>query len=71
MSKQSNALKKAFSKLIDDIFDNYDKYTEDEKQKIQTELLNLKVLNYILEKYDKKTYFDKLRDLFRNAAGKK
>jgi hypothetical protein len=73
MSKQAKELKKAYEKVIEDIFDNYDKYTDDEKVKVQQQLKSLDSLNSILEKYDKKwrNPFQWIADLFNNATGKK
>ena len=55
MSKQSKELKKAYQKVIEDIFDNYDKYSESEMTTIKQELQHLNNLNSIVEKYDKKS----------------
>ena len=71
MSKQSKNLKKAYSNVIDDIFDNFDKYTDEEKSLVQRELSHLENLNSLLEKYDKKSLFEWIRGLFDNATGKK
>ena len=73
MSKQSKELNKAYTKVISDIFDNFDKYSPDEKKQVHTELGHLENLNAILEKYDKKrkNFFEIIAELFNNATGKK
>lgn len=74
MSKESKQLKKSYINLIEDIFDNFDKHSNEEKGKIQQELEHFENLNSILEKYDKKkpkSFFEKIMEYFRNAAGKK
>ena len=73
MSKQSRELKKQFTKLVDDIFDNYDKYTVEEKSRVKNCFCQLKDLNSLLEKYDKKTknIWIEIMENFGNAAGLK
>ena len=73
MSKQSRELKKQFTKLIEDIFDNYDKYSELEKTAIKNQLLKIQNINSILEKYDTKSknIWDAIMGWFDNATGKK
>ena len=73
MSKQSKELKKQFIKLIEDIFDNYDKYSDSEKTAIKDQLLKIQNINSILEKYDtkSKSIWDTIMGWFDNATGKK
>ena len=47
MSKQSRELEKKFKEIIGDIFDNFDKYTDEEKEKVKGELGHLVDLNEI------------------------
>ena len=74
MSKKSRELEKKFKEIIGDIFYNFDKYTDEEKEKVKGELGHLVDLNEILEKYDKKhrkNFFEWFFGNFNNATGKK
>ena len=51
-------LAKGFKIIIDDLLDNYDKYTDDEKAQIKEVLMKASELNTLLDKYDIKTQFD-------------
>lgn len=73
MSSDKRNLNKEYRRLIDDIFDNFDKYTSEEKNMIKDELNHLVSLNDLLEKYDKKSsnIFDKIKELWDRATGGK
>ena len=51
-------LAKGFKIIIDDLLDNYDKYTDEEKAQIQEIFTKTSELNTLLDKYDIKTQFD-------------
>ena len=51
-------LAKGFKIIIDDLLDNYDKYTDEEKAQIQEVFMKASELNTLLDKYDIKTRFD-------------
>ena len=51
-------LAKGFKIIIDDLLDNYDKYTDEEKAQIKEVLMKASELNTLLDKYDIKTQFD-------------
>ena len=51
-------LAKGFKIIIDDLLDNYDKYTDEEKAQIKEVLMKSSELNTLLDKYDIKTQFD-------------
>ena len=51
-------LAKGFKIIIDDLLDNYDKYTDEEKAQIKEILMKASELNTLLDKYDIKTRFD-------------
>ena len=51
-------LAKGFKIIIDDLLDNYDKYTDEEKAQIQEVFMKTSELNTLLDKYDIKTQFD-------------
>ena len=51
-------LAKGFKIIIDDLLDNYDKYTDEEKAQIKEVFMKASELNTLLDKYDIKTQFD-------------
>ena len=51
-------LAKGFKIVIDDLLDNYDKYTDEEKKQIKEVFQKASELNAILDKYDIETQFD-------------
>ena len=51
-------LAKGFKIIIDDLLDNYDKYTDEEKEQINEIFMKASELNTLLDKYDIKTQFD-------------
>jgi DNA-directed RNA polymerase subunit N (RpoN/RPB10) len=64
-------MKNEFTSLISDVFDNYHKYTDDEREEIANILSNLDKLNTILDKYDckrkrlsVKSFYDSIRKGF-------
>ena len=54
---EKKELVKKFKILIDDLLDNYDKYTDEEKDQIQEIFRKTTDLNKILDKYDIETEF--------------
>ena len=71
MSKKSE-LKKCFINLIDDIMDNYDKYSDEEKNEIKVFYEAAEKLNDKLESYDsKKSILEKYLNAFKNFFGGK
>lgn len=55
--KKKELIKK-FKVVIEDLLDNYDKYTEEEKAQIQEIFKKASELNTVLDKYDVETKFD-------------
>ena len=55
---EKKELVKKFKILIDDLLDNYDKYTDEEKAKIGEIFQKTAELNAILDKYDIEKKFD-------------
>jgi hypothetical protein len=51
-------LVKGFKKVIEDLLDNYDKYTDEEKAKVKEIFVKASELNTILDKYDVEHKFD-------------
>ena len=51
-------LAKGFKIIIDDLLDNYDIYTDEEKDQIAEVFKKASELNTLLDKYDIKTQFD-------------
>ena len=58
MQSEKKKLVKNFKSLIEDLFDNYEKYTDDEKAKVREVFENASELNVILNKYDIEIGFD-------------
>ena len=52
MQNEKKILVKNFKALIEDLLDNYDKYTEEEKAQIKELFQKASDLNAILDKYD-------------------
>jgi hypothetical protein len=55
MKKEKKKLIKKFKAVIEDLLDNYEKYTEDEKNKIKDIFQKVADLNQVLDKYDIET----------------
>ena len=58
MKNEKKELIKNFKIVIEDLLDNYDKYTEKEKEQIKELFQKVSDLNLILDKYDIETKFD-------------
>lgn len=58
MANERKTLIKNFKTLIEDLLDNYDLYTEKEKDQIKELFQKASELNAILDKYDIETEFD-------------
>lgn len=58
MQNEKKELIKKFKMVIDDLMDNYDKYTDEEKAQIKEVFQKVADLNAILDKYDIDTKFD-------------
>ena len=52
MKKERKELVKNFKKVIEDLLDNYDKYTAEEKAQIKEIFEKTAALNTVLDKYD-------------------
>ena len=57
MEKEKKVLIKNFKTVIEDLLDNYEKYTEEEKAQIKELFQKVSDLNVILDKYDIETEF--------------
>ena len=57
MGKEKKALIKSFKTVIEDLLDNYEKYTAEEKAQIKELFQKVSALNVILDKYDIETKF--------------
>ena len=55
---EKKELIKNFKLVIDDLLDNYEKYTDEEKAQIHELFKKVSELNAILDKYDIETKFD-------------
>ena len=52
MKNERKELAKQFKEVIEDLLDNYDRYNEEEKQKIKEVFKSVADLNKLLDKYD-------------------
>ena len=52
MKKEKNELIKKFKVVIEDLLDNYEKYTDEEKAQVKEIFQKVADLNTILDKYD-------------------
>ena len=57
MKNEKKELIKSFRALVEDLLDNYEKYTDEEKAKIRQLFQSAAELNAILDKYDVETEF--------------
>ena len=55
---EKKELLKQFKAVIDDVMDNYEKYTDEEKAQIKDIFQKVAELNTILDKYDIEVEFD-------------
>ena len=58
MKSEKKELVKKYKAVIEDLLDNYEKYTDEEKAKIKEIFQNAADLNSLLDKYDIETEFD-------------
>ena len=58
MKQEKKELIKNFKQVIEDLLDNYDQYTEEEKEQVKELFQKVAALNKILDKYDIETEFD-------------
>ena len=58
MQEKKKELLKKFKVLVEDLLDNYDKYTEAEKAQVKELFEKAAELNAVLDKYDVETEFD-------------
>ena len=58
MRTEKKDLMKNFKVVVEDLLDNYEKYTEEEKAQVKEIFRKVADLNKILDKYDIETKFD-------------
>ena len=58
MRKEKKELIKKFKVVIEDLLDNYEKYTDEEKEQVKEVFRKVAELNAILDKYDIDVSFD-------------
>ena len=58
MKKEKKELIKKFKVVIEDLLDNYEKYTDEEKAQIKEVFQKVADLNKVLDKYDVEKKFD-------------
>ena len=68
MQSEKKQLVKSFKSLIEDLLDNYDKYTDEEKAQVKEVFEKASELNVILDKYDIEIDFD-WQEYFNSISG--
>ena len=58
MQKEKKELIKNFKAVVEDLLDNYEKYTDEEKAQVKEIFQKVAALNTVLDKYDIKPKFD-------------
>ena len=58
LRKEKKELVKKFKVVIEDLLDNYEKYTDEEKEQVKEVFRKVAELNAILDKYDIDVEFD-------------
>ena len=58
MKSEKKELIKKFKAVVEDLLDNYEKYTDEEKTQIKEIFDKVAELNTIMDKYDIETKFD-------------
>ena len=58
MQENKKDLVKKFNVVVEDLLDNYDKYTDEEKAQVQEIFQKVAELNAVLDKYDVKKGVD-------------
>ena len=58
MKKEKKELIKNFKAIVEDLLDNYEKYTDEEKAQVKEIFQKVADLNTILDKYDVEVKFD-------------
>ena len=66
MKNEKKELLKNFKAVVEDLLDNYEKYTDEEKAQIKEIFQKVAALNAVLDKYDteKKTYWTDFLDAY-------
>ena len=66
MKKEKNELVKKFKAVIEDLLDNYEIYTQEEKAQIKDVFQKVADLNKVLDKYDvvKENYWAEFYDAY-------
>ena len=66
MKKEKKDLIKKFKAVVEDLLDNFDKYTDEEKAQVKEVFQKAAELNVVLDKYDieKKSYWTEFIDAY-------
>ena len=66
MKKEKKELIKKFKAVVEDLLDNFDKYTDEEKAQVKEFFQKAAELNVVLDKYDieKKSYWTEFIDAY-------
>ena len=68
MKSEKKELIKKFNTVVEDLLDNYDQYTDEEKAQIKELFKKVADLNAILDKYDVEKKFDWMEYLSAYSA---
>ena len=71
MKKEKKELAKKFKAVIEDLLDNYEVYTDEEKAQIKEVFQKVADLNAVLDKYDvaKESYWTEFYDAYNGYFG--
>jgi len=72
LKKEKKELLKKMNDLVKDLMDNYEKYSEPEREAVESQMKGMVSLNSLLEKYDprKPKWYEEIINAFTNFFGK-
>jgi len=72
MANSKKEITKKLKEVVEDLMDNYEKYTESEKEQVKNQMQQMIILNKSLDKYDSwiTRVYDKIIEAFNDFFGK-
>jgi len=72
MANSKKEITKKLKEVVEDLMDNYEKYTESEKEQVKNQMQQMINLNKSLDKYDSwiTRVYDKIIEAFNDFFGK-
>lgn len=72
MANSKKEITKKLKEVVEDLMDNYEKYTESEKEQVKNQMQQMINLNKSLDKYDPwiTRVYDKIIEAFNDFFGK-